>query len=245
MNEALQQPADCQVARRNINFTTGITVSVVLHLLCTGFLLTHQGGERPYQPVSYVDLRFLQAAQPMTAPSATPAAQPAPATPKLPEPTAKTEIPQEPQKPAEAPKAAQDQPAAAQPSKVDEQLASSSFGLGLTRGYFRSMDDGVTLRDDIKGYFLGMLQGINEKWWLNQEFDKKQLEPIRVFITVARNGEIVDSQVLIGSGNPRYDRAVVAAVKAASPLPPLPATYQGEYFQAPITLVPPRNLFSL
>ena len=142
-----------------------------------------------------------------------------------------------------APQAAQPvipalQPAAATPM---EELSHTTLGLGLTKGYFKSLSDGDTLRVDIKEYYLELLQRINEKWWLDQ-FDQQRVNPIVISITVARNGDIVGSTVMISSGNPRYDRAVQRSLVAAGPLPPLPPDYEGNFFQAPIRLVPPLNL---
>ena len=127
---------------------------------------------------------------------------------------------------------------------MEEGRSHTAIGLGLTKGYFRGLGDGGTLREGIKGYYLEMLQGINEKWWLDQQLDKRNLAPVVVNITVARNGEIIGSEIMKGSGNPRYDKAVLAALLAASPLPPLPPSYEGESFQAPIRLVPPLNLMA-
>jgi protein TonB len=47
---------------------------------------------------------------------------------------------------------------------------------------------------------------------------------------------------MIGSGNRRYDSEVRKALAAAGPLPPLPANYEGDFFAAPVQLVPPLNL---
>ena len=120
----------------------------------------------------------------------------------------------------------------------------SSLGLGLTKGYFKSLGNGETLREGVKEYYLAMLQVVNQKWWLDPDVTKGRIAPLMIDLIIARNGEIVDKRVLVSSGNPRYDRAVLAAISAANPLPPLPASYQGAYFEAPIRLVPPLNLLS-
>ena len=118
------------------------------------------------------------------------------------------------------------------------------MGLGLTKGYFKTLGEGETLRAGVKEYYLDMLQVINEKWWMDQQIDKRHLAPVIINITLARNGMIVDSRILQGSGNSRYDKAVLAALTAASPLPPLPASFDGDFFQAPIRLIPPLNLMA-
>lgn len=247
MEEALQTLAneDEQVKPIN-NLAVGIAASVVLHLICSVVLIVMPHGPESRQSVTYIDLNLPQAQAPSMTP---PAKKPAPVVAPKPEPPVLTEkqpVPDVPKEPApvEQPKAATEQPVATQPPKVEEKRSATTLGLGLTKGYFKSLAEGESLRPVVKSYFLDMLQGINEKWWVDQQFEGKNIAPLVVYIRVARNGEIVNSEVMISSGNPRYDRAVLAALKAASPLPPLPAEYQFEFFEAPLRLVPPLNLMA-
>lgn len=246
MEDALD-PNEVDPQEKSVNyFPIGIAASVILHLICTFIIIGLPQGSPTSQSVTYIDLSLPQHAP---SPSSVPQKKAAPqvaAKPEMP-------IPQKPAAPealpeVEQPKVATNQPAP-QEAKVEEpkvevQRSHTTLGLGLTKGYFKSLGDGQSLREGVKDYYLEMLQGINEKWWLDQQLDKKKLDPVVVNITVARNGDIVGSEVMISSGNPRYDRAVLAALTAASPLPPLPQSYQGDYFQAPLRLVPPLNLMS-
>lgn len=100
------------------------------------------------------------------------------------------------------------------------------------------------MRDDIRMYYFSLLQNINEKWWLDKNIDRKGIREVVMNIIVARNGEIVAKQLIRGSGNAAYDKAVLNALEAAGPLPPLPESYNGDFFQAPIRLVPPLNLLA-
>ena len=242
MEEALQplDEAD-QPIRLNKHLVVGIAASVILHLGCTLLLLGLPGGGAPArQSITYVDLGQAPAHPPTTPPAAQPIQQKEllpPETPPVPDTPLKAQ-----QTEAEQPKGAPEQPAARE--SVTEEKSHTTLGLGLTKGYFRSLGDGETLRQDVKGYYLEMLQGINEKWWLDQQFDQQRINPIVINITVARNGDIVGSAVMISSGNPRYDRAVQRSLAEAGPLPPLPAEYEGDFFQAPIRLVPPLNLMA-
>jgi periplasmic protein TonB len=163
-------------------------------------------------------------------------AQPQPTPQVAPAPVSTPQTPQ--------PEAATVRPAPPQEAKVEEQRSHTLLGMGLTKGYFKSLGEGESLRAGIKGYYLEMLQSINERWWMDEKIDKRRLAPVVVNIIVARNGDIVDSKILRGSGNPLYDKAVLAALTAASPLPPLPADYDQDFFQAPIRLVPPLNLMA-
>jgi protein TonB len=243
MQEALPPLETDQQIRSHRNLALGIAASIVLHVICTIVLLGLPQGSQAPQSITYIDLKTLPSVAPMTAP-------PKEATPEQPAP--KPEMPLVPDTPVVPEAAAQaqqsktvpEQPEAIEPPRAEEQLSHTTLGLGLTKGYFKALGGGETLRVGVKEYYLEMLQGINEKWWLDPKTDKNRIRPMVVNITVARNGEIVGTSIMSSSGNPRYDRAVVAALTAASPLPPLPATYKDPFFQAPIRLVPPLNLMS-
>jgi len=240
MEHALQPLEEDQNTRSTNYFALGIAASVILHLVCSAILISLPEGSRTTQSVTYVDLSTIQQPAPMPPPQTA-----APVEPIAPE--AQTpvvpETPIVPPLPEQIEPTAAQQPPVAPPEAVAEQLSQTTLGLGLTKGYFKSLGSGETLREDIKDYYLEMLQDVNEKWWLDPKLDKRR-STIVVNITVARNGEIVESRILAGSGDHRYDRAVLAALAAASPLPPLPITYNGEFFQAPIRLVPPLNLMA-
>ena len=238
MEDALPQLDAVEPIKPNKYLVIGIAASITLHLICVFVLLTLPPGSRtPTPSVTYVDLGATQHPAPTTAP-------PREATPPTPVPEAQT--PPVPESPPQArqPQTSPAQSPATQETRVEEQRSHTVMGLGLTKGYFRSLGEGETLRVGIKGYYLEMLQGINEKWWIDQELDKRHLAPVVINLTVARNGEIVDTVIMRGSGNSRYDKAVLKALAAASPLPPLPPSYEGDFFQAPIRLVPPLNLMA-
>ena len=247
MEEALQPLETDQQTKSKYYLALGIAASVILHLLCTVALLSLPQGSPGQPAITYIDLSApQQKPAPMTPPAkeAVPeplAQKPEPLPPEMPLPAEKPPV-AEPAPLTQPPNAVPELPAAPQEAQAAEPRSLTTLGLGLTKGYFKSLGDGETLRDGVKGYYLDMLQVINEKWWLDQQFDKQKISTIVVNITVARSGEIVGSAVMISSGNPRYDRAVLAALKAASPLPPLPPEYDGELFQAPIRLVPPLHL---
>jgi periplasmic protein TonB len=245
MEDTLQPLAAVQQIKSGKYLVLGITGSIILHTVCAFFLL----GQPPEAPapspsVTYVDLSTPVRPAPMVTPpqETTPPKiqEPQPVPQPIPQPAPMPQTAPQVQQPAAAPA----QPAAAQESKVEEQRSHTTMGLGLTKGYFRSLGEGENLREGVKAYYLEMLQVINEKWWMDQQLDKHSLAPVIINITVARNGAIVDCYVMRGSGNPRYDRAVLASLQAASPLPPLPANFEGDTFQAPIRLVPALKLMS-
>ncbi|HJV36801.1 TonB family protein [Geomonas sp.] len=246
MEEALQLPLTEQPIKRNNYLVAGIATSLLLHAACTVFLLAMPSGSHGNRSITYIDLTLPQGASPaMTAPAARPAVK-TPAVLQTPQPVEKAlPVPEAQPAPAEQAKSAPapaanttEQPVAGTP----EQPVASTFGLGLSRGFFRSIHDGETLRTDVKEYYMAMLDGINNKWWMDKQFDKVRIEPIEVWITIARSGQVLNAQLTRSSGNPRYDKMVLAALSTAGPLPPLPATYEDETFQAPLRLSPPLNL---
>jgi periplasmic protein TonB len=249
MEDALQPLGAVQQLKTSKYLVLGITCSIFLHLACA-LVLLGQPAEKPAPSpaVTYVDLSAPVRPAPVVAPlqettppkiqEPQPVPQPQPQPRLQPAPTPET-LPQ-----AQHSEAAPVQPAAAQEIKIEETRSHTTMGLGLTKGYFRSLGEGENLREGVKGYYLEMLQVINEKWWMDQQLDKHSLAPVIVNLTVARNGAIIDCYIMRGSGNPRYDRAVLASLQAASPLPPLPANFEGDSFQAPIRLVPALKLMS-
>jgi len=240
MEEALQPLEADPQTRSTRYFALGIAASVILHLVCTVVLLGLPQGPATGPSVTYVDLGMTQHPAPMTPPQKEAAPEPVAPAQELP-PAQETPLAPEP-----APQQAattQEQPAAAPDTAVAQQLSHTTLGLGLTKGFFKSLGSGETLREDVRNYYLEMLGKINEKWWVDPQLNKRG-SSIVINITVARNGEIVDSKIMASSGDRRYDRAVLAALAAASPLPPLPDQYQGDFFQAPIRLVPPLNLMA-
>lgn len=120
----------------------------------------------------------------------------------------------------------------------------ASLSIGLTRGFFRSLADGETLRGDVREYYFELVERVNEQWWAAAT--GTAMEPGRqealVTITVRKSGELLDVRLVKSSGSEEYDRLIMDALQAASNLPPLPETYPGEFFQAPLRLMAPRGL---
>lgn len=56
-----------------------------------------------------------------------------------------------------------------------------------------------------------------------------------VYFRIERDGRIVDADHSLKSGNGLFDRAALSAVRAASPLPPLPFGYSGNYLGVHLT----------
>lgn len=122
----------------------------------------------------------------------------------------------------------------------------SSLYLGMTRGFFKSLSDGETLRGDVREYYFALVRKVNEQWWTavgEKEVDAGRGEAL-VTILMKKDGEILDVRLVKSSESPEYDRMILDAVQAATPLPPLPDSYTGDYFQAPLRLMAPLGLLS-
>ena len=117
-----------------------------------------------------------------------------------------------------------------------------SLGLGLANGYFSSLAEGKNLRPDIREYYFNMLRVINEKWWVSRPDKIERNREAIINVVIDRNGIIVAKEFLKRSGNPLFDRAMIRSLESANPLPPLPKTYEPDYFSAPLRFIAPLNL---
>lgn len=145
--------------------------------------------------------------------------------------------------PAPEPTAEQPAESAANGGKTNE-LMSTPLGLGMTYGYFSGLSDGRTLRDDIRGYYFEMVEKINREWWDKAGLIKEPLRQDGVFeVLVQRDGTIVSLRLLKGTGSSEADRVLAEIIRKASPLPPLPSTFDRNIFEAPLRIKAPSFLF--
>ncbi len=215
-----------------------LAVSLLLHALAAVPFLSAGHNRLGGAAVAYLDLNMEMARQPAPATNfARPTVAEKAVTP-VPTPAAApvTPVSEMDKLQAHAQKTLDD--AAAQPAAMQE----ASLGLSITSGYFSSIGEGETLRDDIRVYYFEMLRRINEKWWSNRESRQAGRKSAVFYLVIARNGAIVDRMLMESSGNPASDRAMLQALEAANPLPPLPDTYRGDFFQAPLRFNMPLNL---
>jgi periplasmic protein TonB len=223
-----------------------VAISLVLHVILSVILLSPHRNQMHIPPVSYLDLKNMQFQEEAT--SAPPKVQQTDHTaetlkevlPPLSDSLTPTSIPL-----PETEKLQQDvQKSLANGEKNPESLQQRSLGLGLTNGYFSSIAEGESLRGDIREYYFSMLRGINEKWWLNKSSQQVGLRGVLVTIVVARNGTIIQKMLVRGSGNPLFDKSIMQTIDAASPLPPLPQSFELDYFSAPLRFRGPLDLFT-
>jgi protein TonB len=226
------------VRRKRGYFGPMLAISLALHVISSLVLLSPQRGTLQAPQASYLDLRNMQfqeqqaAVQPQeqeAAPVVAPSSQVPPPSVPL------TEMEKLQRDVQQSLKNADTNP---------ESLQKRSVGLGLTSGYFSSIAQGETLRGDIREYYFKILREINEKWWLNKNSQQGGLRGAIITIVIARNGTVLEKTLIRSSGNPAFDKAIIQTIGAASPLPPIPASYAMDFFSAPLKFVGPLNFFS-
>ena len=220
-------------------FALMVALSFLLHVLTASILLSPRSASLSAPPANFIDLKDLNFPEEVPAVPAESEQPPEPAE-NIPEPP-----PADPPQPlSEMEKLQTEVRHSLLNAEADpELLQERSFGLGLTNGYFTSIGQGESLRGDIREYYFAMLRQINEKWWLTREAQQEELREVVINIVVGRDGTVLEKVVMSGSGNRTLDRAMLASIEAASPLPPLPATFNMEYFSAPLKFMKPLNLF--
>lgn len=130
---------------------------------------------------------------------------------------------------------------------VSSEIASTrSLGLGMANGYFSGIADGKTLRDDIRSYYFDMVAKINQNWWNNAGILKNPLRQDGILeLLIQRDGTIVSVRILQGTGSPEADQLLIKTVKDASPILPLPSSYEPDLFRAPLKIKAPSFLLRL
>ena len=126
--------------------------------------------------------------------------------------------------------------------QAPEAVHESSIGLGMISGHFASFAEGESLKDDIRVYYFSLMRRINEVWWLSGAARGSFTSAASVNLHISREGKVLTCQLLESSGNREQDQALLDAVKRAEPLPPLPRSFIGRVFTAPIRFVPPLRL---
>lgn len=233
-------PDEVAAVRRNTLFIRMLTLSILLHLALTPliYLPGKKTGGVPFSSIIAVDLATvpsLPAQPPQPKPASLVETAPATTVPP-PEPITKapeTDAVRLDEQIREAVAGGKDQP---------ELLAQSSLGLGLSLGYFSSLAEGRTLRDDIKQYYFALLRKVNEQWWLTGAGSIRTPRIPVITVVLARNGDLVERFIEQGSGDREYDKKILQALDAATPFPPLPPTYRDPFFTVPIRMVAPLNL---
>ncbi len=217
-----------------------LVISLALHVISSVILLSPRQSALHAPSITYLDLKNIQLQEQQFPPAArqTESAAPLPAENREAEPPPPAPRPETEKLYEDVKQSLAD--AGARPEVLHER----SLGLGLTNGYFSSIAEGESLRNDIRDYYFSMLREINEKWWLTNDGSFAGLRGAIVEIVVAKNGMIVNKTLVRSSGNRSFDQAIFQTLDKANPLPPLPHNYALNYFRAPLRFVAPLNLLA-
>jgi len=236
MMEQTETTCPMPLQRKSIDiFICMLIVSMLLHVAFSVVLLIPGRAMVQGRQPLYVDLGSIPAISPPADTAAADEPEPAdePETPPV-------ENQAEPLSQAEAlDKTVNDtlQDAAGRPEVVHR----SSIGLGMTSGYFGSFAEGETLKAEIREYYFTLMRRINEVWW-TRSASNPSMNGASFILVVNREGKVVACDPLRGSGDPRSDQLLIETVKLAEPLPPLPAGFPDQTFNAPIRFIPPLKL---
>lgn len=129
---------------------------------------------------------------------------------------------------------------------VSPEILSTPLGLGMAHGFFKSLAEGKTLRDEIRVYYFEILGKINTIWWqkAGSISEVAQQEGI-VDISIGPDGAIQGARLARTTGSTEVDRAIIEALREASPFPPPPVSMGQDSFRAPLRIAVPSNLFRL
>ena len=87
--------------------------------------------------------------------------------------------------------------------------------------------------------YQGIVQArITKAWHLPMMKKTAQALQAVVLLTIDREGQVIRYQLITSSGNRRFDDALKRAVRASSPLPPLPEAFPGDILEAEIHFAP-------
>lgn len=85
--------------------------------------------------------------------------------------------------------------------------------------------------------YYGLIRDKVQANWTGLEEYGENISVI-VSIKIARNGQLVSSWVEKSSGNQRFDKSLLNAIKKASPFPPLPHEFDGDYLETGFRFCP-------
>jgi len=123
-------------------------------------------------------------------------------------------------------------------------ISTTPLGLGMSHGFVSSLGDGVTLRADIRDYYLLLVERINKQWWEKAGALKEAVrQDGSAVLVILRDGTLLDRRINRGTGSAEADRALLESIDKSAPLPPLPGSYERDVFTAPLKISAPLQLF--
>lgn len=214
-------------------FILCLVVSVGLHLVSVLFLAYIWTAPAAVNTASYLEMRDL-VSTPADSPTAI-MSQPASDSPA----PGQRQPPSEPAQERQPETAISDNEAAPTPD-----IGATPLGLGMSHGFVSSLGDGVTLRADIRDYYLLLVERINKQWWEKAGTLKEAIrQDGSAVLVILRDGTLVDRRINRGTGSVEADRALLESIDKSAPMPPLPESYERDVFTAPLKISAPLQLF--
>ncbi len=238
---AILNPNDTSPPSAGIIPLLCLGASIALHLvsvLLIAYVWTSPSGS---EKVSYLEMRDLVPV-PVDSPPPVLSAQV-----KIQEPVLAPLPPAVPRQADQPVPADQPEPAKAAPEPtVSEDIRTTPLGLGMAYGFVSSLGDGATLREDIRDYYLVLVEKINRIWWERAaELSSAINQDGIVFIAIQRDGTLLGRIIRQGTGSPEVDQALLESIDKAAPLPPLPDSYSQQVFSAPLKITAPSRLLGI
>lgn len=214
-------------------FTACLVVSLMLHLAAALLAMVAGTVSSPTRVAQYIEL-----ADAPTPPPPPEIHAPSPAAPPV--------VPEAvPPPSAEEPPPEQLAEPAPEQSPASPQILSTPLGLGMTYGFFKSIGEGRTLREDIRDYYFQILERINGTWWQKAGTTEGIRQDGIVDISIAPDGTLVEARVTVTTGSAAADRTIVEAIRESAPFAPPPIGFGQFLFRAPLRIAAPSNLFRL
>lgn len=221
-------------SRRRFLFGTCLVISIAIHMTTFLLVIFSNSSQRRETVVDYVDIADVpQSPLPSSPVISKPAQLPVPAETEQPPPRIE---------PSEALNKTSD----SSTSNSSADILSTPLALGMANGYFSTLAEGRSLREDIRGYYFEILEKINERWWQKAGTLKEAARRDGIAeIQIGRDGKLYDVRLTWDTGSKEVDLAIIDVLTDASPFPPLPASYELEIFRAPLRIAAPSHLFRM
>jgi protein TonB len=131
-------------------------------------------------------------------------------------------------------------------SEAEQVLKSTPLGMGMMHGYFSSIAEGKSLREDIREYYFEIVEKINREWWKNAGNITDQMRQDGfVEVLILRDGSLASVRTLQKTGSRQADDLLASIIRASAPFPPLPRTFEQDTFQIPLRIKAPTTMFRL
>ena len=217
----------------NLIFALCLVFSVGLHIVSVLFVAYIWTVPAGVAGINYLEMRDFVSVPPKSSPVIRSARSSKPITPEqspaLPNPDSEKSTEPE-----------QSEPDDLQKQKFQE----TSLGLGMSYGFVSSLGDGTTLREDIRAYYILLVERINKVWWERAGTLSEAIRQDGIAVVVVLNdGTLVGRQIQRGTGSLEADRALLESIDLAAPMPPLPSSYGRDMFTAPLRIKAPLQLF--